>query len=114
MRPVTYYTYFVLSVMNIVYQNANAQTVAPPAAQTVPASQESSCTSIIEAAQLRILNDNEKLILAKCVNESDIANMSSNTIGETRSTSHDIRVAPGPNNDIIRRDGWLGRHFPFQ
>lgn len=99
--------------------SAKAETQPAAKAETQPgvnqsgtADKNDNCQSIMNLAQIKVLSDDQKASLARCVSErgfsgnGEIAKAVQNAVG-------DITHGPGPNNDIVGRKGWLRSRLGF-
>lgn len=95
------------SAAQIATQSSAAQ---PPVAQTAPADKGDNCQSLMGSAQLKVLSDEEKTRLAKCVSEHGFEGQVNHAVSNA---INDVTHGPGPNNDIVGRNGWLRGRLGF-
>jgi hypothetical protein len=86
---------------------------APPAAdQAGAADKNDNCQSLMYSAQVKVLSDDQKASLAKCVSEQGFGG-NGFTAKFIESPMHDLTHGPGPNNDIVGRHGWVRSRLGF-
>lgn len=114
MRPISIFILFAISVAMtaLLVVRANAQNASSTTTQNVQKDSEDSCKSLIEAAQLRTLNNEERVMLANCINgTTPPTGIIGGNNSEIRSITGDLLHGPGANNDIVGRNGWLRKRL---
>lgn len=74
---------------------------------------DTTCVDIEKKAQEGPLTEDEKIIFRACVLNGTSAGINTEVLKAISNASSDLTKGPGPNNDLVGREGWLRSRIGF-